>query len=292
MQSVFDDPKHLSFAADRLPWQRSLRWTRPAIGVRRIALGILLGIVLTAIELIAFGVGMHRQIATQTLRRPTDVMHVLLIDDTASEFPTIPEPEPPPRPAAPRTTPTARPVASRSAADRAVAPPAATNSETPALRLYNPDGHLRLPEDSAPRAGAEIGFSAHARTSGRSRSRGAIRSRTSRLRFESVWAAPSGETLGGELIRKTTFTKTWRTPWGSEISCSVSLVLGMIGGCGWGHAPTAPIEELQAMRADPPMPKPSQPDASAGGDATQAPEPAPPPLQLSLPVVRDATPDS
>lgn len=289
MQSVLNDPKHLSFATDGLPWQRSLRWTRPAIGARRIALGVLLGIVLTAIELIAFGVGMHRQIATQTPPRPADVTRVLLIDDIASEFPTIPEPEPPPRRASARTTATMRPVVSRSAV-RSVAP-LATNAETPTLRLYDSDGHLRLTEDSAPRAGAEIGFSAHAPAPGDPFAR---RNPVpyEPTRFESVWAARSGETLGDELIRKTTFTKTWRTPWGSEVSCSVSLVLGMIGGCGWGHAPTAPIEELQAMRADPPMPKPSQPDASAGDEATQAPEPAPPPLQLSLPVVPDATPDS
>ena len=284
---MFDDPKHLSFATDRLPWQRSLRWTRPAIDARRVALGILLGIVLTAIELIAFGIGMHRQIANQTPARPPDVVLVQLIDDTAFEFPAIPEPEPPIR-AASRAMPHVRPVTVPF-----VSPPApsnATSSETPALRLYDPDGHLRLPESIAPGIGAETGFSAPSRAPGDAFAR---RNPVpyEPTRFESVWT-PSGETRGGELIRKTTFTKTWRTPWGSEVSCSVSLVLGMIGGCGWGHAPTAPIEELQAMRADPPMPKPSQDDANTGDDATQAPEPTPPPLQLSLPVVPDATPDS
>ena len=192
---MFDDPKHLSFATDRLPWQRSLRWTRPAIDARRVALGILLGIVLTAIELIAFGIGMHRQIANQTPARPPDVVLVQLIDDTAFEFPAIPEPEPPIR-AASRAMPHVRPVTVPF-----VSPPApsnATSSETPALRLYDPDGHLRLPESIAPGIGAETGFSAPSRAPGDAFAR---RNPVpyEPTRFESVWT-PSGETLGGELF--------------------------------------------------------------------------------------------
>lgn len=68
-------------------------------------------------------------------------------------------------------------------------------------------------------------------------------------RFESVWA-PRDETLGGELLRKITPERTFLTPWGTQITCAWLLVLG---GCSWGYAPTATIEELQRMRADPPM---------------------------------------
>jgi hypothetical protein len=69
--------------------------------------------------------------------------------------------------------------------------------------------------------------------------------------------------------------RTWRTPWGTQISCAVLLV-PVIGGCGWGYAPTATIEELKAMRVELPMPK--QPANEP--DTTQAPalpeEPAAP----------------
>jgi len=68
-------------------------------------------------------------------------------------------------------------------------------------------------------------------------------------RFESVWA-PRDETLGGELLRKLALERTFLTPWGTQVTCSWLLVLG---GCSWGYAPTATIEELQRMRADPPM---------------------------------------
>ena len=68
-------------------------------------------------------------------------------------------------------------------------------------------------------------------------------------RFESVWA-PRDETLGGELLRKITLERTFLTPWGTQITCGWLMVLG---GCSWGYAPTATIEELQRMRADPPM---------------------------------------
>jgi len=78
-------------------------------------------------------------------------------------------------------------------------------------------------------------------------------------RFEQAFA-PRDEDLGHELIRRTTVKHTWRTPWGSQITCSASMTLMFLGGCGWGLAPRATAEELRRMRADPP---PSKPDKSA-----------------------------
>lgn len=67
------------------------------------------------------------------------------------------------------------------------------------------------------------------------------------------------ETLGGELVRKAIVQRTARTPWGTQITCTIVL---FFGGCTWGHVPRATIEELKAMRADPPMPK--KPAENAG----------------------------
>jgi hypothetical protein len=278
LQSAFDHPQYLSFATDRLPWQRSLRWTRPALDKRRIAWAILIGIALTAIELIGFGIGMRGQIAKELRPAPAEVLQVFLIPDEREEIPTAPpEPEPPAR-IVRRTSGKSRnvavlppkPVSSAPALD-------AANPQTPVLELYSPDGELRLPDNATSLEREEVGFNAHAPASGDPFAR---RNPVpyEPTRFESVWA-PSRETLGQELIRKSFVTHTWLTPWGTQVTCSASFILGMLGGCTWGYAPTATIEELKAMRADPPMPRspvvPPQDPASAGV-AVDPPSPAPP----------------
>lgn len=71
------------------------------------------------------------------------------------------------------------------------------------------------------------------------------------------------ETLGGEVIRKTTLTGTWRTPWGTVVECKASLILIGIGVCTWGPAPQMTVEEMKAMHADPPpLPQPVPGDAA------------------------------
>jgi len=77
-------------------------------------------------------------------------------------------------------------------------------------------------------------------------------------RFEQAFV-PRDEDLAHEFIRRTTVKHTWRTPWGSQITCAASMTIVLLGGCGWGLAPRATAEELQRMRADPP---PSKPDKS------------------------------
>jgi len=79
-------------------------------------------------------------------------------------------------------------------------------------------------------------------------------------RLDKYWPSVR-ETLGGELVRKATAKKVWRTPWGTQVECAWVL---FFGGCGWGPEPRATAEELKQMRADPPMPR----TPPAGGDAS------------------------
>jgi hypothetical protein len=251
LQSAFDQPQYLSFATDGLPWQRSLRWTRPVPDKRRLAWAILIGLVLTALELIGFGVGMRGQIAKEMRPAPAEVLQVFLIPDETNEIPAAPpEPEPPARTVR-RTTGKARNVAESRPEPASRAPaPDALNPQAPVLQLYSPDGELRLPDNAMSREHEEIGFSARVPASGDPFAR---RNPVpyEPTRFDSVWA-PSRETLGQELIRKSIATHTWRTPWGTQVTCSVSFILGMLGGCGWGYAPTATIDAGRSADAGAP----------------------------------------
>ncbi|MFC5489427.1 hypothetical protein [Dokdonella soli] len=129
-------------------------------------------------------------------------------------------------------------------------PAARPVSSAPRLDLYTTDGQVRLPE-TAPALSAEI------REFPTRTPRGDPFARRNPLpytptRLDRLWLFPRGETLAGELTRKATVSHTWRTPWGTQITCAWVLIAG---GCGWGIPPRAPIEELKRMRADPPMPK-------------------------------------
>ena len=237
------DTHSLSFASDSLPWQRSLRWERVQLDARRIALGVLLGAFLTTIELAGFGIGMRWQIAREVRHPPAAPVQVELVDEQVLPMP--PEPDVPTKIVSPRapTTPRRR--------TQVNAPPVSVETpQTPMLQLFDRDGSVRLPESPAHGEG-EVAFGAH--------SPGPPNPFARRnpvpyapTYFERAWV-PGDESLGAELIRRTTFSHTWRTPWGTQIGCAVSLVLAVIGGCGWGYAPTATIDELKAIHADPPL---------------------------------------
>jgi hypothetical protein len=47
--------------------------------------------------------------------------------------------------------------------------------------------------------------------------------------FEEIWK-PDQESLMGEFFRRSTVTKTFKTPWGTKVTCSWVLI---VGGCGW-----------------------------------------------------------
>jgi hypothetical protein len=225
---------------------------------RRVVLaGVLFATALTLLELLGFGMAMQRLIVRNKPPLASQVMRVDLLD----ALPLPAEPVPPERPEralppqAQRQPPSSHsPPASR----RTLPPPAQAAAPTTAatqaapLRLFNADGSVALSPDA---------LSEERRPAGKSTLR---RSGTgigyAPTRFESIWA-PRDESLGDEAVRRSTFSHSWRLPGGTEIHCSVTLVLGMLGGCGWGRPPRLPIEELKRMRADPPMPrtKPADP---------------------------------
>lgn len=177
---------------------------------------------------------------------PGRALQVRLIDPRPALVVPAPDAEPPttstspsPMRAAPRRAPA--PARTEAPAMHAEAPPA------PPLTLFDIDGRVLIsPTDSS---------------DGRFPTRPATVDTLARrnvlpyaaTHFEGAWV-PRDETLGGEIVRRTTSTHTWRTPWGTEIVCSATWLFAL-GGCGWGFAPTAPIEELQRVRADPPMPR-------------------------------------
>lgn len=140
------DPGALHFATDRLPWQRSLRWAAPARDRRLLALGGLLALLVTLLELVGFGLGMQPY---RHLPRRDTAIHVVLIEPEPELPPPPPEPEPPEivrrpsriaiEPPKVRTTPPPpRPA-------ETVEPNARIGSSgVQAPQLFNPDGSVRM----------------------------------------------------------------------------------------------------------------------------------------------------
>lgn len=140
-------PAALRFATDGLPWQRSLRWTKPVRDRRLLLLGLLFAVLVTVVELIGFGVGMrpYRHSAAQR-----SVIQVVLIEPEPEVPPPPPEPEPPEfvrRPSriaiAPPQVRTAPPPP-RPAEDANAMSARIGSAGTPPPQLFNPDGSVRL----------------------------------------------------------------------------------------------------------------------------------------------------
>ena len=74
--------------------------------------------------------------------------------------------------------------------------------------------------------------------------------------FDRYWK-PDGETLLGEWVRKASKEASYDTKYGTRVTCKAFLFLMA---CGWGPTPRVSIEELKAMRADPPAPRNSADD--------------------------------
>lgn len=202
---------------------------------------------------------------------PADALQVRLIE-VAPPAAEPPEPlETPPAPAAARRPANARPrakvAADAAAAERrreaphaegAVAPVGAPNEPGLQAQFYDRSGQVRMPDAKA--AAAETPFPARPVVP----SEGNPFVHRNPLPYEPTrfdkYFPSVRETLVGELARKATAQRSGRTPWGTQINCTFMLV---IGGCTWGYAPTATIDELKAMRADPPAPKASPPAASS-----------------------------
>ena len=256
----------LAFAGDAQPWQRSLRWTRPAPDRRVVALGIALALLLTAIEVRLFDVAMRREVARAGHAPPDRVLHVDLIEEerpveppAVATAPVLPLPTPIPRRPHARATP--------HAPERA---PEAIPSER-APRLFGLDGHILLPDEHAD-DNASNALSSHI-------PHGDPFARANPVPYQATrfdkYFPDVRESLGGEIVRKTTLVYSWRTPWGTVWECKSSLLLLGMGGCTWGPAPTLTIEELKALRADPPPSPPQAPDPvpPATNDTPQQREP-------------------
>jgi hypothetical protein len=151
------EPGHLRFATDRLPWQRSLRWTGPPRDRRLILLGLLLAIALTIVELVGFGIGMHQQIAREVRPPKPQNIEVVLIEPPPT-LPIPPEPEPPPfvpkqskvRVEAPKVELPPPPQPAEEDTDAMRARIGASGPGGGAPQLFNPDGSIRLAPTTAP----------------------------------------------------------------------------------------------------------------------------------------------
>lgn len=225
---------------------------------------------------------------------PDDVLQVRLIEPSPPS-PSPQAPEPAREPAAPERP---RPHASARTEPRALPPPVAAgpvreqaaarapsdSAESRALpQFYGRDGQVRIPEAGVepvempfpqlPIVPAEGNPFVHRNP----------------LPYEPTrfdrYFPDVRETLGGELVRKATVKRGGRLPGGLYVECTWVL---FFGGCAWGHPPTAPIEELKAMRADPPMPKTPPAPPSPTLDLSLKPppllDPSPAPVPDSDPV--------
>ena len=142
------EPGSLLFAADRLPWQRSLRWSRPERDLRLLLLGLLCALIVTVLELSGFALGMRPYHGPP---RVPVAIQVTLIEPALAPPPPPPEPEPPivARPskiaiAPPQVHTTPPPAHVEEPTDAMRARLGAAGSAAPAPQLFNPDGSIRL----------------------------------------------------------------------------------------------------------------------------------------------------
>ena len=243
----------LQWADEPLRWQRSLRWQKPARDWRRLVPGLVVGILCTALPIALFDAAMRADL--QRLRALAPDVPIIVELLTEPEIVTTP-PDESPAVESPATWPASR--ARRPLPVLAPSAPSSTGTQEPAtpqpapLQLFGHDGAIALPESGT----------AGQRTFGSPE--GKPLAHDNPLPYEATrfdrMAPPVRESLGGEIVRRTTYTHTWHTRSGTRIQCMTSLVMAGLGICGWGLEPRATAEELQAMRADPPMPRAPQPD--------------------------------
>jgi hypothetical protein len=147
------EPGRLHFAADRLPWQRSLRWQKPWRDRRLLWIGGSIAFLVTLFEVVGFGLGMR---SWHTHPRVPQVISVVLIEPPSALPPPPPEPEPPivARPsririALPEVKETPPPLAAAEDSD-AMRARIGEGGSGAAPRLFNPDGSVHLGGSGAP----------------------------------------------------------------------------------------------------------------------------------------------
>lgn len=149
-------PASLRLASDALPWQRSLRWEKPARNRRVFWLGFAFAFFVTVLELGGFALGM-RSYRSVHYRRATapQVITVQLIEPPSEAPPPPPEPEPPivvrpsrvaiAPPQVKQTPPPPRPEEDTDAMRARIGSGAATP-----LKLFNADGSVRIGNGDTP----------------------------------------------------------------------------------------------------------------------------------------------
>jgi hypothetical protein len=248
-----DDIAALEWADPPRRWQRSLRWQKPERDGRRLLVGLIVGLLCTALPIVMFDRAMRVELRRlDIVARDAPIFVELLTEPEIAPAPLVDRPVA--EPSTGRSTARER----RSLPVEAPSPPSVTGTAEPVapqpaapLQLFGQDGSIRLPAESPGR-----------------KTFGALEGRPlahenplpyEATRFDRMMP-PVRESLGAELVRKTTWTRTWHTRSGTRIQCVTSLVMAGLGICGWGVEPRATADELRAMRADPPLPGAPKPD--------------------------------
>lgn len=202
---------------------------------------------------IGFLVALDRMMAASAVQLPASPGRRMELRVIELTLPAEPVPAPKQIPASTASAPTQSkpsPTAKQTTAPIVTAPPM--------LNLFAPDGRVLLPAqaDSSTHASTEFPT-----TPPKPATRNPFERRDllpyTRGRFENAWAAPTNESLGAKAMRKF-YSHRWTTPWGMPVACEQGTPTAetpIVIECRSG-ASNATSEELRAMRADPPPPKP------------------------------------
>lgn len=133
---------------ERRPWQRSLRWQAPPVDRRTLVIGLVVGVLVCILQWVGFGLGMRPH--PYEPERPRDAVRVNIIE-TAAEFPIPPEPQPPPFErriskirVAPPEAKVEPPPPARDETDTDAMRARIGDAGAAGVRLFNPDGSIRL----------------------------------------------------------------------------------------------------------------------------------------------------
>lgn len=157
---LLDAPGSLRLASDGLPWQRSLRWEKPARNRRVFWLGLAFAFFVTVLELGGFALGMRSYHGTHARRATApQVITVQLIEPPSEVPPPPPEPEPEPqmltRPsrvaiAPPQVKQTPPPAPRPEESSDAMRARIGAGASSAPLKLFNADGSVRIGSGDAP----------------------------------------------------------------------------------------------------------------------------------------------
>lgn len=208
-------------------WTRVLRAPREPLRPARVG-ALVFVLLLHALLLLA----LHRAVRAPPLAQVEPVQVRLIVEASEPPLPQppprpLPEQAPPPRPHAPARAPLplARPA------------PQSVEPEPPALpHIFNPDGSIDLPRDTARRPDAMTGTFGMPPPSDEAR-RIMQHQRPLKMRpnhFAQVWRQGGGNALDDFIADHLTFEQEFTLPWGTHVKCGeIFLFLAAAGGCGW-----------------------------------------------------------